>query len=108
MNVLYTKSYDSTYKNLKRYHEEKSILNDIIDIINNSSDFNELKYNPLIKIYHFEQLKYQLNEFYSFRLNDKLIRLIVRPLDNNILELSYISYDHYNDFDKKKVIYYDE
>lgn len=108
MKVLYTKSYDNTFKNLKKHYKELSELNDILDLINNSTDFNELNNNPLAKLYDFEPLKYQLSEFYSFKLNNKVIRLIVRPVDNNLLELSYISYEHYKDFNKKKVIYYDE
>lgn len=108
MKLLYTKSYDNTVKLLKKHNQEKNKLNEILELINNSTSFSELKVNPITKLFHFEQLKHELNNFYSFRLNDKLIRLIVRPIDNNNLELSYISYDHYKDFNEKKVIYYDE
>ncbi len=108
MKVLYTKSYDNTSKNLKKHRNEQKELNEILELINNSTDFNELKNNPIAITYDFEQLKYQLNEFYSFKLNKKVIRLIIKPINNNLLELSYISYDHYKDFNKKKVIYYDE
>ena len=60
--------------------------------------------NTLTKIYNFERLKYELNEFYSFRLS-KVYRLIVRPKDNDIeVELVYISIKHYVDFNKDKVI----
>lgn len=108
MQVLYTKSYDNTIKGLKKRYKEQSELNDILDLINNSTDFAELKENPISKLYDFEPLKYELNEFYSFKINKKVIRLIVKPINNNLLELSYISYEHYNDFNKDKVIYYDE
>jgi len=58
----------------------------------------------LSKIYNLERLKYDLDEFYSFRLS-KVIRLIIRPKDNFVeVELVYVSMNHYTDFDKEKVI----
>lgn len=110
MNLKYTKSYDNCLKRLKRYPEHLKTLDKILNIITNSEDFTTLKQNPLVSMYHFEQLKYQLNEYYSFRLEKKggVIRLIVKPVSNTLLELSYICTMHYKDFDKKKVIYYDE
>ena len=110
MNLKYTKSYDNTVKKLKKFTAQKETLNIILDIINNSTDFEELKNNPIVRMYRFERLKYESNEFYSFSLdkNGGVIRLIVRPVNNNLLELSYISYDHYEDFNEERVIYYDE
>lgn len=110
MNLKYTKSYDNTVKKLKKFTAQKETLNIILDIINNSTDFDELKNNPIVRMYRFERLKYELNEFYSFSLEKSggVIRLIVRPVNNNLLELSYISYDHYEDFNEERVIYYDE
>ena len=69
-------------------------------------------YLHILHKYHFERLKYDKNDFYSFNLckNGGKIRLIVKPNENNIIELylAFISYDHYQDFDIRKVIYYDE
>jgi hypothetical protein len=62
-------------------------------------------------MYGFEPLKYELNGFYSFNLakNSGLIRLIIKPDDsNNSIYLVFISYKHYEDFTKERVIYYDE
>lgn len=107
MKIIYTKSYDNTFKNLKKYPKEKMQLQEIVDLIENSTDFCELQNNPIASLYDFERLKHNLNEFYSFRLNDKETRLIILPLEENVIFV-YISYKHYSDFDEKRVIYYDE
>ena len=109
MKIIYTKSYDSTFKKLKKYPSGLDKLQDIISFVENSSSLEELINNPMAKLYDFERLKYGLNEFYSFRLNDKRIRLIMLPDSSGVnVIFVYISYEHYSDFDKKKVIYYDE
>lgn len=108
MKIIYTKSYDKTYKDLKRHKKELETLDKILTFIKKQDDFNSMINDPLALIYHFERLKHELNEFYSFRIS-KIIRLIVRPVENGIeIELVYISTNHYKDFDKGKVIYYDE
>lgn len=111
MNIIYTKSYSSTLKKLKKYPKELENLEEILDIIRNSENFNALITNPLAKIYGIERLRHELNKFYS--LNPKkhggVIRLIIRPCENEVeVELVYISYDHYKDFNEKKVIYYEK
>ena len=108
MNIIYTKSYDSSKKYLKNHHEEQKVLKYILDYLKNKNAFVDIINDPISKIYGFERLKYEYNEFYSFRLS-KLIRLIVKPKDNDIeLYLIYISMKHYDDFNIKKVIYYAE
>ena len=52
-------------KKLKKYSEEKNYLDEILDIIRNSKDFDTLLSNPLSKMYGMERLKYELNKFYS-------------------------------------------
>ena len=42
MNIIYTKSFDSTYKNLKKYHKEKSNLSDIKELIEEVDTFKGL------------------------------------------------------------------
>lgn len=108
MNIIYTKSYDKSFKNLKSHHKENEILNYIIDYIKHKNNFSEIFNDPLSRMYGFERLKYQYNEFYSFKLS-KTIRLIVKPKDNAVeLYLIYISNNHYDDFNLEKVIYYEE
>lgn len=111
ISIKYTKSYDKTSKKLKNHHNELINLEKIMSIIKNSQNISELINNPLSKMYNLEQLKYQLNEFHSFNLekNGGTIRLIIKLVPElNEVELIYISYDHYQDFSKDKVIYYDE
>lgn len=42
MNIIYTKSFDNTYKNLKKYHKEKSNLSDIKELIEEVDTFKGL------------------------------------------------------------------
>lgn len=111
IKIKCTKSYTSTLKKLKKYHNELVNLEDIITLIKNSTNIGSLLMNPLSKMYNLERLKYELNDFYSFNLckNKGSIRLIVRfIIETNEVELAYISFKHYDDFKKDKVIYYDE
>ena len=108
MRIIYTKSYDRTYKDLKKYKKELEILRNIIDLLERIPNFSSLISDPISRMYNFERLKHDFNEFYSFRLS-KVFRLIVRPCGNDVqVELVYISTNHYKDFDRGKVIYYDE
>ncbi len=111
MNIKYTKSYDNSIKKIKRHKYEYDNLEKIIKIIRDTRDFKELCSLPIVKKYHFERLKYDLNEFYSFNLckSGGKIRPIIKPNDDNCVELFlvYISYNHYDDFNIKKVIYYE-
>lgn len=112
MKIIYTKSYERGLKKLKKYTNETIILAKIIKMIRDVSDFNELLKLPIVKIYNFERLKHNLNDYYSFNLNKSggTIRLIVKPNKNSSIELYlvFISFDHYKDFDIERVIYYDE
>lgn len=103
MNIIYTKSYDSSKKSLKNHYEEQKVLEYILDYIRNKDNFSEIVNDPISKMYGFERLKHQYNDYYAFKLS-KLIRLIVKPNDNDIeLYLVYISTKHYDDFNLKKV-----
>lgn len=109
MNIIYTKSFDNSLKKLKKHKKEYDNFLKIVSIIENTRDFNELIHLPQVKMYGFERLKHDMNEYYSFNLNKKggTIRLIVKPCINNTIEIYmiFISYDHYNDFNG--VIYYE-
>ncbi len=108
MNLIYTKSFDSSVKKLKNYKEELWLLEEILDTIKSFDSFDLMIHDPILHMYHFERLKYDLSDFYSFRLS-KVIRLIIRSVSSGVeVDLIYISMDHYNDFSLKKVIYYDE
>lgn len=111
MNIIYTKSYDSGFKKLKKHTKELENLKKIIHIVENADNFNILINLPIAKMYGFERLKHKLNEFYSFNLNKNggTIRLIVKPNGDNSIELyfAFISFTHYDDFEIGKVIYYE-
>lgn len=111
MDIIHTKSFDSSLKKLKRHRVEYTNLFKILDIIENVDDFNQLCHLPQASMYGFERLKHDQSDYYSFnpKKSGGRIRLIVRPYDNNTAELILIiiSYEHYDDFDPKKVIYYE-
>ena len=111
MQIIYTKSYNLSLKKLKKHHKEYENLLKIIDIVANTNDFYILSNDNYIKVkFKFERLKYNNNEYYSVNLNKNsgMIRLIIKPVNEYIIELTFISYKHYQDFDKGRVIYYDE
>lgn len=111
MNIIYTKSYDNGLKKLKKHKIEYDNLLKIIHMIENVDTFSMLKVLPMAKIYNFERLKHNNNKFYSFNLHKHggTIRLLVKPNNENDIELyfAYISFNHYEDFSEKKVIYYE-
>lgn len=107
MIIKYSKNYDKNLKKLKKHTKEYDNLLNIIKIIERVDNFDMLKKLPIVQIYHFERLKYQNNQFYSFNLSKHggSIRLIVKPSDDRIIiYLLDISYIHYKDFDKEKVV----
>ena len=108
MKIIYVNGFNQGLKKLKKHHIEYNNSLKIIDFIENTSNFNELKASPFAKMYGFERLKYQNNKYYSFNPIKKggVIRIIVRPKENNELEiyLVKISFDHYQDFDSGRVI----
>ncbi len=87
-------------KKLKRYREENQMLEKIIKHIKICGSCNELKNNPMSRIYDFEELKHELNGYCSFRLEKNgTIRLIVKIFEEeNCVKIEYISMDHYSDF----------
>ena len=111
MIILHTKNFDKSYKKIKKYNKEYQNLLKIIEMIENSKTFTDLCLLPQVKMYGFERLKHELNDYYSFILNKSggVIRLIVKPVADNLVEiyLVTISYDHYKDFDPERVNYYE-
>ena len=87
-------------KKLKRYQNEQKMLEKIIKYIKMCNNYNDLRNNPLSRIYGFEELKYNLNSYCSFRLEKGgVIRLIIRiDEDENIVKIEFISMNHYEDF----------
>lgn len=107
MILVYNDDYNKTLKCLKKRPECQKRLEEILEFIQNSSDFDELKINPIRTIYDFEPLKYDMVGFYSFTLEPGkrgTIRLIVKPdkEDKKRIFLHYVSSNHYKDFKKIK------
>ena len=111
MIIKHTKSFDRTFKKLKKHNNEYNNCCKIIEIIENTRTFDDLCNLPQVKMYGFERLKHNLNDYYSFNLCKRggVIRLIVKPVDNCSIELFLItiSYNHYEDFDPEGVNYYE-
>ncbi len=111
MDIKHTKNFDNTLKKLKSHHKEYNNFLNILDIIEHARDFKVLTNLPQCKMFNFERLKYDKSEYYSFNLSKSrgVIRLIVKPVDDNSVELYLImiSYNHYEDFDPRKVIFYE-
>lgn len=113
MRIIYSKNYDKGLKELKKKHRtaELSVLEEILDIIKDSGSYEELRQNPVSYIYDFEELRGDKKGYCSFNLSRTggIIRLIVRPQMNTIvMEVVFISTNHYRDFDPKGVMFYDE
>ena len=105
LRIIYTKSFNISYKKLKKKYKEQEELHNVLLYLESKNSFKNIINDPVAKIYGFERLKHELNMFYSFRLS-KVIRLIISPNDNGIeLYMIYVSDNHYDDFDIKKVIY---
>ena len=90
-------------KKLKNYNEEKLTLEKIVKYIKFCNDYKELKSNPFSKVYGFEELKYELSGYSSFRISKSgVIRLITKvDEDNNKVIIKFISMEHYEDFKRK-------
>ena len=97
-------SYNNQEKKLGKYKDEQTTYNKIIEHIKICKDFEELQYNPISRMYGFEALKNEFSGYYSFNLSKRggVIRLIVsKNEDCRVLNLEFISMDHYKDFKRK-------
>ncbi len=102
MNIEYHKDFKKELKKLRKYPESQIILAKIINHIEIVDSYKELINNPITYSYGFENLKYTLNKFYSFRLEKSGIKRLILTIDKekNIVKLVYISLKHYIDFKK--------
>ena len=66
LNIIHSKTFDSNLKKIKKHKIEYNNLLKILNIIENTDNFKELTLLPQIKMYGFEGLKYQYNDYYSF------------------------------------------
>lgn len=107
MIIKKTKAYEKSYKKIikdKYLTREIERIRNIENIIISSKNLEDLVLNPYKEIYHIEQKKGDLKEFYTARINDK-IRLIMKPLGTypynkiEITEIEFINIDnkHYGE-----------
>lgn len=113
MKIRYSENFKKGLKQLKKKHKDQELKNltIILDAIKESDTYQDLKLTPAAVIYKFEELKNDKTGFSSFNLckNGGVYRLIVRPQENTlVLEIIFISTDHYHDFDPKGVMFDDE
>jgi hypothetical protein len=104
MIIDYGKHYKNSEKNVKKKNNELHMLEKIKTHIKQCNDYIELKNNPISKMYGFERLRHELNNYYSFNLckNGGTARLIISINElEHIVILEYISVDHYADFKNK-------
>lgn len=107
MKVIQTEKFKKQLRSKKLQKNHKDRIDKIIKLLYLDVNFEELENNNIAKtIYKFERLKHSLNAYFSFRLDNKEIRLLVKPntiIDYNELALEKeiliveISFKHYKD-----------
>ena len=97
MIIIKGKKYLKSYKKYildKNLKKEIDRIYNIENIIINSLNLQGLINNPYKNIYHIEQKKENLKEYYTARINDKM-RLIMKPVGEypyNTLEIEKIEF----------------
>ena len=95
MNIIESRNYKKSYKKkLKNKIQEQERFNKIISLIKRSDNLHKLIINPLSIIYHIEQKKGNLKEYYTARINQK-IRLLMKPIGGypyNTVEITDIEF----------------
>ena len=95
MNIIESNNYKKSCKKiLKDKDKELDRLNDIITVFINYPTLHDVLMTPFKNIYHIEQKKGNLKDFYTARINQK-IRLIMKPIGSypyNTLEITDIEF----------------
>ena len=99
----YRQSYKKIILRKHMVNEEKNLVN-FRTLISNVRNLKELMISPYKNIYHIEQKKGNLKEYYTARLNNKM-RLIMKPIGEypyneiEIEEIEFIDIDnkHYGE-----------
>ena len=97
MNIIESKNFKKSYnKILKNKLEEIDTLENIKNLFIYSKTLHDVIISPLKNIYHIEQKKGNLKEYYTARLNSK-IRLIMKPIGDY----------PYNTIEIEDIVFYD-
>ena len=105
MFIIEGKNYTKSYKKLlKNNNREQDTVFRIKKVFLTYDNLNEVLLSPYKVIYHIEQKKGNLKEYYTARINQK-IRLIMKPVGSypyntiEITEIEFIDIDnkHYGE-----------
>ena len=107
MVIHETSKYKQSYKKIiirKHMIEEQKVIEKISSLFNRYDNLKKLMISPYKNIYHIEQKKANLKEYYTARINNKM-RLIMKPVGEypyneiEIEEIEFIDIDnkHYGE-----------
>ena len=102
ITIKESKGYKNSIKKIKNNYEAKDKIEKIISYLEVINSFEEIKNDVVLKMYGYEELREDLSGYYRFGIdkNSKTgkLRLLFSKIDNNAIQLEYISTEHYRDF----------
>ena len=104
MRIIKSKSYLRDYKKLIKDPKDIQRIDSISILLLNAPNLHEVLLSPYKNVYHIEQKKGNLKEFYTVRINQK-VRLIMKPVGEypynsiEIVEIEFLNIDnsHYGE-----------
>lgn len=104
MRIIKSKQFLKDYKKKIKNQKDAERLENITMLLISAPNMKEVVLSPYKNIYHIEQKKGNLKEFYTARINQK-IRLFIKPVGEypyniiDIIELEFVSIDdsHYGE-----------
>ncbi len=104
MRIIKSKQFLKDYKKKIKNQKDAERLENITMLLISAPNMKEVVLSPYKNIYHIEQKKGNLKEFYTARINQK-IRLFIKPVGEypyniiDIIELEFVNIDdsHYGE-----------
>ena len=104
MRIIKSKQFLKDYKKKIKNQKDAERLENITMLLISAPNMKEVVLSPYKNIYHIEQKKGNLKEFYTARINQK-IRLFIKPVGEypynsiEIIELEFVNIDdsHYGE-----------
>ena len=104
MRIIKSKQFLKDYKKKIKNQKDAERLENITMLLISAQNMKEVLLSPYKNIYHIEQKKGNLKEFYTARINQK-IRLFIKPVGEypyniiDIIELEFVNIDdsHYGE-----------
>ncbi len=103
IKIIETKLYKKDYRKIirrKNFDKEEAKLEKILNLLLTEENMHTLMLNNYSIMYHIEQKKNNLKQYYTARLNSKL-RLIMKPVGNYPYELKKINEIELIEIDEK-------